>query len=303
VVVVVLLLLGWWLFTPASGAPDTVRAIPASANLQPTVAPTPIPGPLSVQPPRTFAAYLVAEGDTLEAIAARFGSDPVAIQRYNNLAPNVAPRAGQPLVLPIYRTGETPATVLPVSRGNTARPLVALTFDIELDDQSLLRILETLRQRSIRATFFLAGNWVKAYPDAARAIVKDGHELGNHSMTHPYFSRIGDNGVVSEISQLETLTIRTTGVTTKPYFRFPYGDYDGPLAELIARQGYVAYQWNVDDASIAGWLARAAQRPEDAYGSIILLHGRQSVAEELGAWVDRMKALGLRPTTLTEVLK
>jgi peptidoglycan/xylan/chitin deacetylase (PgdA/CDA1 family) len=144
--------------------------------------------------PTSYATMLTATGDTLESIAARMGSDATAIAALNHLDPDSTLRPERPLVIPVFRPGATSTGGLIVHRGNPAQPKVALTFDIEIDEASLYGILDILHARGIKGTFFVTGHWVLAFPAAARAIVEQGHEIANHSLSHPYFSRIGLDG-------------------------------------------------------------------------------------------------------------
>lgn len=294
------------------GAPSVEAAAPTItptpvATPQPTDAPTALPqptdAPTTLPQPTGYATYLTADGDTLESIAARMGSDPAAIAALNRVEPQAALRPARPLVIPVFRPGADSAGGLIIPRGNPAEPKVALTFDIEIDDTTLYAILDILRPRGLHGTFFVTGSWVRRYPDAARAIVNEGHEIGNHSLTHPFFSRIGLDGVSAELEKTEQLVKETTGASTHPYFRFPYGDATAQSSAIVAREGYVAYHWSADDPAIPSWLARAAQQPAAAYGGILLMHERASTVAALPGWLDRLAAIGLHPTTLGEVLR
>jgi len=283
-------------------APPTELPTPTVA---PTAAPTPSPAPAPsvAQPPSSYATFLTAEGDTLESIASRMGSNAQAIAALNRLDPQEQLRPQRPLVIPVFQPGETGAGGLVIPRGNPAKPQVALTFDIEIDDTTLYAILDVLNARGLHGTFFVTGRWVQRYPDAARAIVASGNEIGNHSLTHPYFSRIGLDGAASELNKTEQIVLETTGVSTRPYFRFPYGDFTADTSAIVARAGYVAYHWSADDAAISGWLAWAAQHPAEAHGGILLMHGRASTAAALPGWLDQLATIGLQPTTLGDVLR
>jgi len=309
----------WALGAHASSAPVTAQAVVGTARLptlvgagpvtttpEPTITPTPLMPttvPTTVPEPIGYATFLTAPNDTLEQIARRMGSDPAAIAALNHIDPAVPLRDERPLVIPIYQAGEPGTGGLVIRRGNPAEPKVALTFDIEIDDTALYAFLDILRQRGIHGTFFVTGRWVQAYPDAARAIVQAGDEISNHSLTHPFFSRIGLDGAVSELQTTEKIIYDTTGVTARPYFRFPYGDFTADTAALVAREGYVAYHWSADDGAIPGWLDWAVQHPGEANGGILLLHGRSSSVAALPGWLDRLAALGLEPTTLTDTLR
>jgi peptidoglycan/xylan/chitin deacetylase (PgdA/CDA1 family) len=265
--------------------------------------PEPTPTPVGIPEPTGYATYLTRADDTLEGIAQLMGSEAGVIATLNRLDPRAPLRAERPLVIPVYREGAAGAGGLVINRGNPAERKVALTFDIEIDDRTLYAILDILRARGYHGTFFVTGHWVMAYPDAARAIVHDGHEIANHSLSHPYFSRIGPEGAAAELAETERLVKETTGVTSRPMFRFPYGDYTLNVANVVARDGYVAYHWSADDDAITGWLERAAQSPADANGGILLMHGRASTVAALPGWLDRLVALGLQPTTLGDTLK
>jgi len=284
------------LATPAPTSGGLLKALfgqPASA--------TPI---LTTMPnPTSYATYLTAPNDTLENIAQRMGSDPAAIASLNHLDSNVPLRAEHALVIPIYRSGEAGSGAQVIKRGNPAEPKVALTFDIEIDQATLYSILDILRTRGLHGTFFVTGHWVMAFPDAARAIVRDGHEISNHSLTHPYFSRIGQAGAAAELDETEKIIQQTTGVTSRPYFRFPYGDYTADNVNVVARAGYVAYHWSADDPAISAWIDRVTQNPANGNGGILLMHGRPETVTSLPGWLDRLAAIGLQATTLTDTLR
>ncbi len=291
---------------PSDAATEGQRdaAITALPTLQPVTAATEaLSGPASVPEPRGFQSYLVVAGDSLASIAERSGSDPGALAALNRLAPGATLRPGRPLVVPVYHDGEPLPAAPIVTRGNPERPLVALTFDIEIDDTTLYALLDTLDAREVKGTFFVTGSWAQRYPEAAKAIVSRGHEIANHSLTHPAFTTIGADGALNELAETERIVRELTGASTRPYFRFPYGDSTPQMVETIGRAGYVAYHWSADDVAIANWIARAAADPTQAYGGILLMHGRASSVATLAGYIDQLLALGLQPTTLSAVLE
>jgi peptidoglycan/xylan/chitin deacetylase (PgdA/CDA1 family) len=299
-------------------APPTARIgeAPTAARLaflpvrlpftEPTATPTPLPppSPTPLPAPVGYTVHRVAAGETLEGVAARLGSDAGAIASLNAIDPDAPLRAERALVIPLFRAGE-PAFGLtePVRRGNPESGRVALTFDIEIDDTTLYAILEALRQRNVRGTSFVTGNWVKRFPDAARAIVAEGHEIANHSLTHPYFSRIGLDGMAHELRETDRIVLEVTGQSTRPHFRFPYGDYTAQAVAAVAAEGYIPYHWSADDRAITSWLERAVADPAWAAGGILLMHGRPATAGMLPGIIDRLRAVGLEPTTLSETLR
>jgi peptidoglycan/xylan/chitin deacetylase (PgdA/CDA1 family) len=253
--------------------------------------------------PTGYSTISSAAGETLDGSAQRLGSDSAAIAALNHLDAQQPLRPERPLVVPLFRPGQARPGGMIINRGDPSKSRVALTFDIEIDDATLYAILDILRARGLHGTFFVTGNWVEAFPDAARAIVRDGHEIANHSLTHPFFSRIGLDGAAAELEETERIIRETTGQTSRPYFRFPYGDSTADTVAVVASQGYVAYHWSADDAAISAWLDTVAANPHDGYGGILLMHGRPSTVESLPGWIDRLIGMGLQPTTLGELLK
>jgi peptidoglycan-N-acetylglucosamine deacetylase len=286
-------------------APAETATAEATAVAGPALAPTAAPpgNPLAIAAPQGFSSYLVGPDETLASIAERAGSDAAALANLNRLPPDAPLRPGYPLVLPLYGDGEALPMAPIVARGNSDAPRVALTFDIEIDDATLYGILDVLEEKGVKGTFFVTGDWAQRYPDAARAIVAAGQEIANHSLTHPAFSSMGAAGAVSELDETERIVRELTGASTRPFFRFPYGDSTPELVETVGRAGYVAYHWSADDFAIPAWLAQAAADPAEANGGILLMHGRESTVEALPGYIDQLRAMGLTPTTLGEVLK
>jgi peptidoglycan/xylan/chitin deacetylase (PgdA/CDA1 family) len=285
--------------SPTLSAYDQARGpvAPPLVRPGPTITPSPLPALVN------WATYVVAPDDTLPAIAARMGSDPQAIAHLNKIDPVEPLRVGRGLVIPVYQPAEPGVGGLDVNRGRPDQPLVALTFDIEIDDTMLYQFLEIMGQRGVRGTFFVTGNWVQRYPDAARAIVAAGHEVGNHSLTHPIFPHISPEGAIQELQMTEDIVLQTTGMTTRPLFRFPYGEKNPAMINLLAGQGYISYHWTTDDNGMRWWLQSVTAGHINPNGAIILLHQRPGTVAALPGWLDQMLAAGLTPAPLSQVLR
>ncbi len=285
--------------SPTPSAYDQARGpvAPPLVRPGPTITPSPLPALAN------WATYVVAPDDTLPAIAARMGSDAQAIAHLNKIDPVEPLRVGRGLVVPVYHPAEPGAGGLDVNRGRPDQPLVALTFDIEIDDTMLYQFLEIMGQRGVRGTFFVTGNWVQRYPDAARAIVAAGHELGNHSLTHPIFPHISPEGAIQELQMTEDIVRQTTGVTTRPLFRFPYGEKNPAMINLLAGQGYISYHWTTDDNGMGWWVQSVTAGHTNPNGAIILLHQRPGTVAALPGWIDQLLAAGVTPAPLSQVLR
>ena len=136
------------------------------------------------------------------------------------------------------------------TRVPTTSKVVALTFDAGANAAGLASIESTLRARNVRASFFLTGTWVRDFPAQANLIVQDGFAVGNHSMTHPHFTRLTDAQVRAQVQDAQQAILRANGADTRPLFRFPYGDMNSRVLADVNGLGYVPVRWTVDSL---GW--------------------------------------------------
>ena len=132
----------------------------------------------------------------------------------------------------------------------TSRNVVALTFDGGASNTGVATILQTLGSYGVRATFFPTGQFARAYPDSVRAMAAAGHDVGNHSDTHPYFSTSTNVVIREQLAAAEASISALTGRSTKPLFRFPYGDRGSLDIKVVNGEGYIPFRWTVDTL---GW--------------------------------------------------
>lgn len=183
---------------------------------------------------------------------------------------------------------------------------VALTFDTEHPSHPCPpdageRIVETLAAAGVRATFFLQGRWVSAYPAHARRIFQDGHLVGNHSHQHARMDDLTDDGFRRDVASAEETIRSVVGVDPKPWFRCPFGAGmgDARVLSLLAELGYAHVGWDVDprdweegrttEELIGRVLAGVRVRDE----SVVLLHSWPAVtAEGLPAIITALRGEG-----------
>ena len=198
-----------------------------------------------------------------------------------------------------------------VHKVDTRRPLVALTFDDGPNPPFTGRVLDTLRDAGVQATFFLIGENVRRYPELARRIVKEGHAVGNHSYSHRSLQRLRRNAIVVEIDRADAIIQSITGVRPR-LLRPPYGALAPGLlgsGGLAARAGHLVVMWSVQ---VADWRAPSALsvaartlrrvRP----GSIVLLHdgggNRHNTVEAVRWMVGHLALAGYEMVTVPELL-
>lgn len=193
------------------------------------------------------------------------------------------------------RPSETPSVVVPtptlsdggpaqvISRGPTERNVVAFTFDAGSDTGYTAQIIDTLAANNITAAFGITGRWAEQNAALLERIVGDGHELINHTYDHGSFTGYSTGAPAltqsqrwDELNRAEAIVQNIAGVTTKPYFRPPYGDYDASVNADVGARGYrYSIMWTVDSMGWNGFTADAiVQRCLDQAvpGAIYIFH-------------------------------
>ncbi|MEN9934382.1 MAG: hypothetical protein RLZZ387_961 [Chloroflexota bacterium] len=302
---------------PTAPPPEAPASAPtATPTAAPTIEPTAAPTAAPTEAPAMIAGYaghIVAQGETLAQIAANGGSAPDLIASYNRLAGE--PQPGQPLIVPRL-AGEAAALdnqPIMVERGPAEQPWVALTLDAGAGAAPTPRMLDALRERGVRITFFLTGKWIAENPELTRQIVADGHELANHTFGHPDLTAVSDAEIRRELAETEAaLREVAPAATMRPFFRPPYGAYDERVQRAVQAEGYLPVYWTLDSLDSVGepktpefLLERVTAKltPERLRGAIILAHcGSEPTADALPAILDRFAAMGLEVRPLSEVL-
>jgi len=175
-----------------------------------------------------------------------------------------------------------------IVHGNRSIPEVALTFDGDWLNNAADLVLNTLQEKSIHSTFFLTGRFMRKYPETVKRIVADGHEVGNHTLTHPLWAEVkeGVYTLVTDVSKetvvRELLPVKKqfeelTGKPMAPYWRPPYGGRTSTINGWANELGFTSIYWGIDSLD---WM------PGD--------HDLADVAKER---VDRILELGSQPKT------
>ncbi|WP_269859540.1 polysaccharide deacetylase family protein [Streptomyces sp. RPT161] len=155
---------------------------------------------------------------------------------------------------------------------------VALTFDCGSTPDGVDKVLAALAEHGLPATFFMTGRFASTHADAARRIA-DRHPVGNHSMTHPMFTKLTHDERVREVQSAADAIKKAVGRRPVPLFRFPFGDVDQQCIADVNDEGYVCVRWTVDTC---GWKGTSGGATTDTViarvmkalvpGAIILMH-------------------------------
>lgn len=186
------------------------------------------------------------------------------------------------------------------------QPYIALTFDDGPHPQNTPRLLDILKARNAKATFFVVGTNARRYPDILRRIVAEGHEIGNHSNNHPALSKLSDEGVRKELQSCHDAVLSATGVPPKS-MRPPYGAITAAQKAWVKREfGYSSILWSVDPldwkrpgSSVVASRLVAGASP----GGILLCHDiHAGTIDAIPQVLDQLLAKGYRFVTVTQLL-
>jgi peptidoglycan-N-acetylglucosamine deacetylase len=235
---------------------------------------------------------------------------PIAVLAQST-APATPPKPAQPAqpaepATPVPAAAPAPTAKVTYSQCHVEGPYIAMTFDDGPHATQTPRLLDMLKQRNIKATFYCVGQCVAEYPEIAKRIVQEGHEIANHSWSHPQLSTMSEASVRDQIERTHQAIKQATGVEAKT-FRPPYGAFTVRQRNwAYSVYGYKTILWDVDTLD---WKhhnparTEAIALQETKAGSIILQHDiHKATIDAMPATLDALAAKGFKFVTVTELL-
>ena len=185
-------------------------------------------------------------------------------------------------------------------------PYIALTFDDGPHPQLTPKLLDILKERGVKATFFVVGQNAAEYPDILKRAVAEGHEIANHSWSHPSLTKLGADGVAAQMNKTNDAIQAAIGHKAT-LMRPPYGATSANLNKRFAEQfGMKVILWDVDPLD---WKYRNAAKVESAIlqgtraGSIILVHDiHPTSVAAMPPTIDALLAKGYKFVTVSELI-
>ncbi len=194
---------------------------------------------------------------------------------------------------------------LPIYSVETDEKKIAISFDCAWGVDYTDTLLDVMQKNDVRCTFFAVQFWVEKYPEYVEKIVAAGHEIGTHSRTHPYMSKLSEQEIKDELTTSSAAIEKLTGQKVT-LFRPPYGDYDNLLIDTCNAMGLFPIQWDVDSldwknlsaTEIAMRIINGAKN-----GSIILCHNNGlHTAEALPLIFSTLKNRGFTFVPIGELI-
>lgn len=199
--------------------------------------------------------------------------------------------------------------------GNTSGRRVSLTFDSDGGAPgNASAYLDILRAHGLHAAWFVTGDFAQANPGIVQRVVADGHDLGNHTVDHPDLISPprSDAFICWELTRADQLISAAVGggISTRPFFRPPYGDYNDQVRELAAHLGYRTIYWSIDprdwDSTTTAQdiVNRVLDSPNLKPGAIILMHvNSPHEAQALPTVIAGLEQKGYTIVPLSQLLR
>lgn len=193
----------------------------------------------------------------------------------------------------------------PIYQGNTQYPKVALACNVFWGEEYIPRMLEIFQRENVRITFFLGGSWVKSHPELAQKIAAQGHELGNHSFTHPHPNSLSKEQNKDQVLRTEELIFSLTQQKTVLYAP-PYGEFNQTVLRAADELGYKTIMWTVDTID---WkrppaeVIKARVLKKIQNGAIVLMHPTEPTVEALPGLINELKKQGYTMEPVSAIIQ
>ena len=194
-----------------------------------------------------------------------------------------------------------------VSHGKREAKRIALSFDDGPHPRFTPAILKLLSEYGIKATFFMIGSNVERYPDVARAVHAAGHEIGNHTYSHPHMRALSLRELMDEIQKAENI-FEQNGIPRPRLFRPPEGFRSKEQVQALHSAGYTTIIWSLDTND---WRGKEASEIVSVVldgirgGDILLFHdytSRKNTITALEELIPRLIKDGYEFVTVSELL-
>lgn len=196
---------------------------------------------------------------------------------------------------------------LPIYSVKTEEKKIAISFDAAWGAEDFHQIMEILDKHNVKTTFFMTGEWVEKYPECVQILVEKGHDLGNHSATHPDMTTLSKEKQREQILAVHNAVKELTGYEME-LFRPPYGAYNNDVIRTCYEVGYYPIQWDVDsldwkDYDAATIISKVCNHKDLDCGSIILCHnGAKHTAEALDEMLTNLKNQGYEIVPISQLI-
>ncbi|QAS51936.1 delta-lactam-biosynthetic de-N-acetylase [Halobacillus litoralis] len=188
-------------------------------------------------------------------------------------------------------------------------PVIYLTFDNGYEQGYTGQVLDILKEKQVPAAFFVTGHYIESAPDLLKRMAEEGHLIGNHSWSHPDFTKVSKEKMKTELSRVEEAVKKLTGQQVMTYVRPPRGTFNSQTLKWAEEFGYTHAFWSL---AFKDWETNNQKGWEYAYnsvieqihpGAVVLLHTvSQDNAEALSQLIDELRKRGYQFGSLNDLM-
>lgn len=205
----------------------------------------------------------------------------------------------------IYVFSDSTSRNLPIYCVDRQDKTIAISFDAAWGNEDTEELIQILDKYNVKTTFFIVGGWVDKYPESVKQLSDAGHEVMNHSNTHPHMTKLSEEKMKEEIIKCDEKIMKITG--KKPFlFRPPFGDYNEKLVKVCYEIGHYPIQWDVDsldwkELGVEPIVDRVTKRVKN--GSIVLFHNAAKYTPKaLPIVLDKLQKDGYKIVPVSELI-
>lgn len=196
-----------------------------------------------------------------------------------------------------------------IALGSLGKKYIYLTFDLGYEAGYTEKILDSLKENNVKATFFITSHYVNTAPDLVKRMIEEGHIVGNHTVNHKSMPSLSDEEIKEEVMQLHQVIYEKYNYEMK-YIRPPKGEYSERTLSLCEKLGYITVMWSF---AYVDWDEKKQPNESEALdkitsnlhnGEIMLLHATSKTnADIMDRMIKKIKEDGYEIRSLEEFIQ
>ncbi len=183
--------------------------------------------------------------------------------------------------------------------------VISISFDAAWGNEDTGKLIEILDKYKVKTTFFVVGSWVDKYPESVKQLADAGHEIMNHSNSHPHMTSLSKEQMLEEVEKCDDKIEKITN-KRPTLFRAPYGDYNNDVVGAMRESGHYTIQWDVDSLD---WKNLSPREITERVvgkvkpGSIVLFHNAAlHTPEALPSVLEKLISQGYKIVPVSELI-
>lgn len=199
----------------------------------------------------------------------------------------------------------TAGKLIPIYNVETNKKWISISINCAWNADDIDQILDVLDRCNVKTTFFMVGDWIDRFPEETKKIAEKGHEIANHSDSHPHVNNLSYEQNVEEIKKCTNKIKNITGKEVNLY-RCPYGEYNDTVVKAALDNEYKVIQWSIDTLDYEGldesqMVDRINKNLKN--GSIILMHnGTENTANSLEGIIKNIQKKGYNIVKVSDLV-